>query len=142
MESRAFPQEGKSRELSGISHDCIRGNHYMDSGRSEFIVDRQYRSPKRILISAYKHASGEGSSNQVVLGQLIDRFGVHAIMNRPYLGVGEMIKITSAERIVRAYQMREEDENWVKWARKNPKDAEKFVLVEKMMMELEETDNG
>jgi hypothetical protein len=76
-----------------------------------------------------------------VLGQLIDRFGVEAVMGRPYLGMGEMIKINAAERIVRGYRMRSQDENWVKWAQANPKDAEKLVIVEKMVSEMEE-ENG
>jgi len=76
-----------------------------------------------------------------VLGQLIDRFGVEAVMGRPYLGMGEMIRINAAERINRAYQMREHSESWAEWARKNKKDAESLIIVEKMVSELEE-ENG
>lgn len=77
-----------------------------------------------------------------MLGQLIDRFGVEAVMGRPYLGMGEMIKINAAERVVRGYRMKANSENWSKWARDNPKDAEKLVEVEKLIAEMEEPEDG
>lgn len=67
-----------------------------------------------------------------MLGKLIDRFGVEAIMGRPVLGAGEARRILLAEQIEQAYQSRLQAENWSAWASDN---AELSKLLNQAMLE-------
>lgn len=86
---------------------------------------------------AYYKASEGDSSNEIQLGRLIDRFGVQAVMNRPYLGIGEINRIVTAERIMRLsqsvteYRDNEGNINWVKWAQDDPKGAADLAEAQK-----------
>lgn len=71
-----------------------------------------------------------------MLGRLIDRFGVQAVMNRSYLGAGEINRILAAERVERLLSDKEHQKNWAAWAEKNPEDAE--YLTRAMMAAKEE----
>ena len=71
-----------------------------------------------------------------MLGRLIDRFGVQTVMNRPYLGAGEINRILAAERVERLLSDKERQENWATWAEKNPEDA--AYLTNAMMAAKEE----
>ena len=67
-----------------------------------------------------------------MLGKLIDRFGVQAVMNRPYLGAGEINRIYAAENVATAYRMKNDSDDWAKWARENPEQAERLAIAEKL----------
>ena len=71
-----------------------------------------------------------------MLGRLIDRFGVQTVMNRSYLGAGEINRILAAERVERLLANKERQQNWATWAEKNPEDAE--YLTKAMMAAKEE----
>ena len=86
-----------------------------------------------MIIAAYKHASGDGISREVVLGELIDRFGVEAVMCRSYLGYNEILKIKSAENMARICQKKALSNNWVEWAQSNPDEANWLAEVEKII---------
>jgi hypothetical protein len=49
----------------------------------------------------------------------IDRFGVLAVMGRPVLSYGEIVRMRYAENIVKAYQARSQAENWAQWKSDN-----------------------
>lgn len=93
------------------------------------------------MAAAYEYADG-GSQGRMpdylYLGQLIDRWGVAAVLNRGYIGAGEGRRIMIVERIVRAVQgrdaYRDSDgrENWAEWATANPAEAELLALCAEM----------
>ena len=60
------------------------------------------------MASAYAYADG-GHERPIELGllALVDRFGVQAVLNRPYLGAEEMRRMILAENIVAWYRDRE-----------------------------------
>ena len=71
-----------------------------------------------------------------MLGRLIDRFGVQTVMNRSYLGAGEINRILAAEKVERLLADKERQNNWAAWAEKNPEDAK--YLTNAMMAAKEE----
>ena len=77
-----------------------------------------------MIALAYSKTSEGGASKEIVLGRLIDRFGVQAVMNRPYLGAGEINRILAAERVERANAEKEKHEDWSEYAKRNTDDAE------------------
>lgn len=70
--------------------------------------------------AAYAYADGNGNApNEITLDNLIGRYGVQAVMNRAYLGAGEINRMTVVRRIVDAYHARAQSENAAAWARDN-----------------------
>lgn len=63
-------------------------------------------------------------------------------MGRSVLGYNEMVRIGTAEKIVRAYQMKANSDDWVKWARNNPDEAKLLAETEKMIAEKEILEDG
>jgi len=55
---------------------------------------------------------------------LIERFGVEAIKNRPYLGAKELKNMLFAERVYDAFKERESSDNVVEWSGSNPDKAD------------------
>lgn len=55
--------------------------------------------------------------NELKLLRLIERYGVEAIMGRPYLGAGEIMRMQAAEKIVSLYQARQRYADWTLHAR-------------------------
>lgn len=51
----------------------------------------------------------------------IDRFGLGVLGRQA--GAGELRRMSTAERVVMAYQARARSENWAKWAEDNPESA-------------------
>lgn len=49
-------------------------------------------------------------------------------MGRPYLGAGEIRRMTAAENVIQAYQSRAQAENWASWAVGNPEQAELLAM--------------
>jgi len=76
-----------------------------------------------VIATAYDYASGGDASNEILLGRMIDRFGVQAIMGRPYLGALEIKSIYSAEKVLQLYREKERSSSWAEWATVNPEDA-------------------
>lgn len=76
-----------------------------------------------MIATAYNYACGGGASNEIILGRMIDRFGAHAVMGRPYLGALEIKSIYSAEKLVKVYREKEKSSSWAEWAKANPEDA-------------------
>ena len=77
-----------------------------------------------MIATAYNYASGgDHQSNEITIGRLIDRFGVHAVMGRPYLGALEVISIYAAEKVLKVYREKESSSSWAEWAQANPEDA-------------------
>lgn len=78
---------------------------------------------KRIKAAAYATADGGPTSTELAQLYYIDRFGASAVMGRPlaYLEIEEMMM---AEKVTRLYRERERAEDWVKWAKNKPEDAE------------------
>ena len=69
---------------------------------------------------ALAYAQGDGPEpRELTTGRLIDRFGSSAVYGRP-LGFRELNAILTAESIVKAWNAREQVEDWVKWAIDNP----------------------
>ena len=95
------------------------------------------RSPGRIKAIAYAHAEGSHTSREILLGNLIDKFGVQAILGRAFLGAGEINKLLAAQHIVslnreaKEYRDTEGKINWVKWAQENPQGAKDLAEAQK-----------
>ena len=87
------------------------------------------------MASAYAYAEGGQQSHEIMLGQLINRFGVEAITGKPVLDVGLARCIMRAERIEQAYRSRQEMENWAAWASDNP---EENKILNQAMLAAEE----
>lgn len=51
---------------------------------------------------------------------MIDRYGVHAIMGRPFLYADEVYQMRMAEAIKKAYKMRERATSYVSFQAENP----------------------
>lgn len=60
---------------------------------------------------------------------MIDRFGVHAVMGRPYLGALEIKRIYSAEKVLQIYRDKERASSWAEWAQVNPEDAAYLAMA-------------
>lgn len=65
--------------------------------------------------------------------RLIDRFGVRAVLGRDTLGAGEMRRMLTAERVVRAYRDRAGAANWAEWAKDNPDDSRLLIGIERSL---------
>jgi len=76
-----------------------------------------------VIATAYDYASGGDASNEILIGRMINRFGVHAVMGRPYLGALEIKKIYSAEKVLQIYREKDRASSWAEWAKSNPEDA-------------------
>lgn len=85
------------------------------------------------MAAAYAHAEGSQNCREIQLGQLINRFGVAAIMGRPNLGAGEARRILAAEYIVHLYQEKMQSENWAAWANDNP-DGDKLLNIAMLLV--------
>ncbi len=55
---------------------------------------------------------------------------MQAVLNRPYLGAGEIRRALAAREVVYYYEQRKASENWVAWAEQNPRGAEILALAE------------
>lgn len=102
---------------------------------NQWSVGGSGNSPKRVIIAAYKHASGDGYSSEVVLGKLIDRFGTQAVMNRPYLSAREINLIFGAELIHDAYVIRNKSDNWAEFAKEHKVAAQRLAKAEILALE-------
>lgn len=73
-----------------------------------------------MIAAAYRYAEDGGETpREIEAGRLIDRFGAQAVYGRT-LGVKEMRRITVAENVARAYEIRQSSSDWVKWSKDNP----------------------
>lgn len=59
-----------------------------------------------------------------MLARLVERFGTRAILGRETLGAGEVRRMLTAERVVRAYDERQRSPNWAVWSMEHPGEAE------------------
>ena len=92
------------------------------------------------MAAAYAYADdGQHQSHEIMLGQLIDRFGVEAITGNPVLSVSMARSIMRAEYIEQAYKSRLEAENWAAWAKENP---EKDKILNQAMLAANEVENA
>ena len=74
--------------------------------------------------AAYRYADDGGTPpREIVLASLIEDYGVAAVMNRNYLGAGEINRMRTAKAVIRIYQERQKAQNWAAWARENPEDC-------------------
>jgi hypothetical protein len=89
-----------------------------------------------VKAAAYAHAEGSGESLEIALGNLINRFGVEAILGKSVLSVNEIKRIQSAEIIERLYIQRQASTNWAAWASANKEQAE--ILAEAMIAAVDE----
>jgi hypothetical protein len=81
---------------------------------------RRSRRPKRVKAAAYLHAEGGQPSNEILLLQYIDRFGVHGVLGRK-LYAREIYRMITTENILAAYRSSEQATNIATWAHENPK---------------------
>ena len=77
--------------------------------------------------AALLYAEGNGPQpKEIVLAWNIDRYGVQAVMGRPYLGVREIRAMNAATGVYDAYHSREAykdregNKNWVEWKQRYP----------------------
>lgn len=72
------------------------------------------------MAAAYAYADGGRLSPEIEALKMIDRFGAQAVYGRP-LGIGEMRRLLTAERIVKIYVDRAEFETgYANWGIANP----------------------
>jgi len=81
--------------------------------------------------AALAYARGEGTQPyEYRLRKLIETYGVAAIMNRNYLGVGEIRRMEAATNVIDGYKSRQASGNWAEWTAKHPE-------LSKILTELE-----
>lgn len=92
-----------------------------------------------MIAAAYVHAETGGStpSTEMRLLGMIDRFGVLAVMGRPVLGAGEMLRMIAAENVVTAYMQRERAENAAVWVAENKEMNELLGYAHRLVYEKE-----
>ena len=88
------------------------------------------------MTAAKRYAEGGGRSTEINLLNAIERFGVEAVMGRPVLYAKEIRRMVLAERVVRVIQTAAHAEDWAKWTREHPDDAELYNLL------MKDDDNG
>ena len=76
------------------------------------------------MASAYAYADGGQLSKELESLILIERFGVQAIFNRPYLGGKELKDMIFAENVYKACVERKQTDNVVEWDMSNPSKAD------------------
>ena len=104
----------------------------MASGRNHFAAYRGRDGPKRVTASAYAYADGGGISNEIQLAKLIDRFGVAAVIGRPYLGAGEILRIQAAEAVLRLYGEMKQYDDWARFKLDDPDGARYLFAAMKL----------
>jgi len=98
------------------------------------IIQRGRRNPKRVIADAYKWASGEGNvPKEIRLAMDVDRWGVMAVMNRPVLYAYEINRIRYAEKVVKAYNARENATNAAEFAADNQDDLQLLQFAENLV---------
>ena len=71
--------------------------------------------------AAFRYAHEGGTPpRDLQLSILIRDYGVEAVLNRRYLGAGEINRMRMTERIIEWYRDRQHSPNWVEWAKSNP----------------------
>jgi hypothetical protein len=91
-----------------------------------------------VTAAALLYAEGEGPQpKEIILAWNIERYGVQAVMGRPYLGVSEIRAMNAATGVYDAYRSREAyrdkdgNKNWPEWANKYPALARMLVQAER-----------
>jgi len=85
------------------------------------------------MAAAYAYADGGPQPEEIRRLRLIERFGVQAILNRPYLGSKELKLMLLAERVYNAYKEREKSTDWATWALSNPVESELLSFARKQV---------
>jgi len=73
-----------------------------------------------VTAAAYIYADGGEMSPEIRLLGYIDRFGVEAVMGRPFLTAKEIRCLVHAENLVQGYRERERAKNAAEWVKNNP----------------------
>lgn len=84
------------------------------------------------MADAYRYAESNQPSPEITMLRAIDRFGVMAVCNRPYLYAGEFYAMQVAETIVKGYKMRTKSANFAEFAASNPQLAKLLVDSQKI----------
>lgn len=87
--------------------------------------------------AAYRSAAGDGTSNELVLLGMVERFGTEAVMGRGTLYSYEIRRMMLAEKIRTAYDAKEASDDWASWSRDNPAAALLLATAEKLAQEPE-----
>ena len=74
------------------------------------------------MTAAYIYADGGPQSSEIRLLSQIDRFGVQAVLGR-MLWAKEIIRLRTAENIVRLYHERLNASSWAEWASANTNES-------------------
>jgi len=83
------------------------------------------------MAAAYAYAVDEGEApRELVLMRYIDRFGLGVLGRTP--GAGELRRMSMADRVVRAYQMRQKSGNWPAWAEADKEGARLLSIAERL----------
>jgi hypothetical protein len=84
------------------------------------------------MIAALKYARGEDMQpREYTMRRYIQIYGAAAVMNRDYLGVGEIRRMEVSAAIIEGYRSREASGNWAEWSAKNPDIARMLVELER-----------
>ena len=73
---------------------------------------------------------------ELMIGRMIERFGVQAVLHREYIGAGEAFTMIAAENITNAYRSRaayrdkDGSENWAEWSLAYPELSAILARVE------------
>ena len=87
------------------------------------------------MAAAYAYADGGQQPEELRNLWLVERFGVQAIFNRPYLGSKELKSMLLAERVYNAYKEMKNSTDWATWAIDNPDDARLLDFARKFAKE-------
>lgn len=82
--------------------------------------------------AAYRAAAGDGTSNDLILLGLVERFGALAVLGHGTLYSYEIRRMMLAEKVRTAYNSRASAMNFVEWAGSNPQLASLLAQAEAM----------
>lgn len=87
--------------------------------------------------AAYRQAAGDGSSTELTILNMVERFGVPAVMGRETLYSFEIRRMMIADQVQNAYRSRRSSRNWVEWAGSNPEAAALLAQAETLAQDTE-----
>lgn len=104
----------------------------MDVSRVDEDLFWRDRRPKRVKSAAYREADGGHPSPELRLARQIEKYGVQAVLARPFLYIHEAYRMQCALNIERGYRLRARSDNWAAFHNEYPDIAELLVEAQKL----------
>jgi hypothetical protein len=90
------------------------------------------------MVDAYNYAMGiDHKPRELKLADYVQEYGAQAVLGRP-MYAREILRCTVARNVYRVKIKSFDTDNWAKWAKDYPRDAELLASVERLVAELED----